>query len=325
VAFVGVVATGLAGCGSDESISTGVGRLSIAARAPANADHEEEAVPGLSTAVVTISRAEILLVTADAESAEDEDLQPAEDSDEDEGEWIVLRDTPVTVDLAALDGDMTPILGNATLPNGTYAELRLVFDGGYIVVDSGGESLVFATDGYDVPADLGEAGLLRMPSMAESGLKLKLPEGSVVAGDQHVLVLDFDLAESLGHAADGDTWVMHPVIHVGGWLLTGTLEVSVTPAEGLQMPDGVSLAMFDAGIADSSGQSVAQIGLEDPDQDGTFGATASFLDPRGGPYQVRIFGPDSVTFDTDPSFQWVDVPSGSIAQADFVLTAIASN
>jgi hypothetical protein len=54
-----------------------------------------------------------------------------------------------------------------------------------------------------------------MPSLAQSGLKVDLPGGAIrIEGDQRILLVDFDVAQSLGHVAGGyGRWVMHPVVH----------------------------------------------------------------------------------------------------------------
>jgi hypothetical protein len=53
-----------------------------------------------------------------------------------------------------------------------------------------------------------------MPSFGTSGLKVKLPgDLLVVDDDDHVILVDFDAAQSFGQVAgNSGQWVMHPVI-----------------------------------------------------------------------------------------------------------------
>lgn len=295
---------GLAGCVSEPD----VGKISVALR---DGSHGAALPANMDTWVVTVSRIEIR-----ADDGEDAD----EDMDDD-GSWIVLRDTPILVDLTDLPNRMESLVEGAIVPTGSYSQLRLVIDGGYLVVDGN----VFATADTEVPIELGEPGELRMPSMGTSGLKVKLPEDAVVTGDQHLLVLDFDLAQSLGHDSSEDVWVMHPVVEATDWLVSASLTVEVALADGVAMPEGRTLATFQAELVDANGEPIARAPLEDPEADGVFTATFFFVDPRLGPYTVRLVAPDGLTIESDPSPAIVDVDSGESLGISIDVTSVREN
>src|SRR5262245_60249386 len=106
---------------------------------------------------------------------------------------VVLREEPVTVDLADLARETSELVREQTVPPGHYHELRIVLSGGYLQV--AGEGL-FATPDYpEVPAGAAVAGDLQMPSLGQSGLKVKLAEPAFFEVAQNIVMLRFDVAE----------------------------------------------------------------------------------------------------------------------------------
>ena len=128
----------------------------------------------------------------------------------------VLTSTPVTTDLLTLATDALELVKDVEVPSGTYHELRFKISGACLAVDDGsGGSTVYATDGYDSTPCGGEADdRLQAPSFAQSGLKVKMAGAALVLDvPQKILLVDFDVAQSFGHAENG--WVMHPVVTGG--------------------------------------------------------------------------------------------------------------
>jgi hypothetical protein len=128
----------------------------------------------------------------------------------------VLTSTPVTTDLLTLAADALTLVQDVEVPSGTYHELRFKISGACLAVDDGsGGSTIYATDGYDSTPCGGEAtGTLQAPSYAQSGLKVKMNGGALVLDvPQKILLVDFDVTQSFGHAGNG--WVMHPVVTGG--------------------------------------------------------------------------------------------------------------
>jgi hypothetical protein len=130
---------------------------------------------------------------------------------------VVLLDTPYTTDLLDLAGTTAVLAEDIVVENGDYREIRFVITGGYVEVDNGdGTSSFYAssTDYEGLPAGVTAPGQLQMPSFGTSGLKVKVP-GDLLAvdSDNHVILVDFDAAQSFGKAAgNSGMWVMHPVV-----------------------------------------------------------------------------------------------------------------
>jgi hypothetical protein len=130
---------------------------------------------------------------------------------------VRLLDTPYTTDLLDLAGTTAVLAEDIEVDNGSYREIRFIITGGYVEVDNGdGTSSFYASSpSYDaLPLGVSSPGHLQMPSFSSSGLKVKLPgDVLVVDDDEHIILVDFDAAQSFGHAAgNSGQWVMHPVI-----------------------------------------------------------------------------------------------------------------
>jgi hypothetical protein len=158
----------------------------------------------------------------------------------------VLRNTPVTTDLLTLAANTATLVQDAVIPAGTYSQLRFVITGAYIKVDNGDNtSGIYASwpDYAGLPPGARVKGKLRMPSLAQSGLKVILPgDALTVAGyDQKILLVDFDVSQSFGHAAgQSGQWVMHPVvtatdISTGA---VGSARIDLSLGTGVTLPGG---------------------------------------------------------------------------------------
>src|SRR5690606_3404919 len=156
-----------------------------------------------------------------------------------------------------------------------------------------------------LPAGAVVGGTLQMPSLAESGLKVKFPGDAQLAleGEQRIVLVDFDVSQSFGHAAgnSGD-WVMHPVIHATDVSATGSVNVSLSLDEGVTLPQvngaDITLADFSAVLVNSEGGEET-MALADEDEDGVFNAEYLLVMP--GDYEIRFTAPDAaIQFTTDP-------------------------
>ena len=130
---------------------------------------------------------------------------------------VVLLDAPFTTNLLDLAGTTDTLAANVEVENGRFDELRFIITGGYVEVDNGdGTTSIFASSPTyaGLPPGAIVTGSLQMPSFGTSGLKVKLPGGELlVDDDHHVILVDFDAAQSFGHVAgNSGQWVMHPVI-----------------------------------------------------------------------------------------------------------------
>jgi hypothetical protein len=120
--------------------------------------------PDIESAVVWISRAYLV---------------PGE-----EGEAVVVTDEPQEHDLLLLQNGVTALLGDASVPAGTYAQLRLVVDSARLTLADG-----FTFD------DGSTTKSLRVPSGAQTGIKVNFAGGLDLTGDVDVVV-DFDVAQN---------------------------------------------------------------------------------------------------------------------------------
>lgn len=231
-----------------------------------------------------------------------------------EGGRIVLFDRDTTVDLLDLANSTAELVKDAPIPAGSYHDLRFVITGGYIEVEQAdGSTKIYASSpSYaGLPAGAQVAGELRLPSFASSGLKVKLPGDlmNFTGGEQKIVLVDFDVSKSFGHAAgQSDAWVMHPVIFATELAMSGSLGVSVTKNSSFTG----TLEGFKAVLEDTSGAKT-ELALADADQNGSFTADFLYLLPMN--YKLSLTAPQGVTFATEPVLP-VTVAVGSGAEVD---------
>lgn len=236
------------------------------------------------------------------------------------GGVTVLSETPTTADLLTLANTATDLVTDFVVPSGSYQQLRIKVSGAYIEVENeDGSTSIYATPGYDqVPAGATVAGELQTPSFAQSGIKVNMADGSLdLSGDQHILLIDFDVEQSFGHEA-GDRWVMHPVITGGELGFTGGLRVTVQNGDGVVF----DLATATATLTDEADVAIgAPLPLTDGNADGVFEAQFALVTP--GNYKVLISVPAPAVLTTNPaSPHAVTVSSGQETTAAFVVTAV---
>lgn len=244
---------------------------------------------------------------------------------------VVLRDTPVTTDLLTLAHDVATLVDGATVPAGTYTQLRFVIDGGYLDVAG---TIYASSDTYaGLPAGATVGGKLQMPSYAQSGLKVLLPGGGLVVGaDTHTLLVDFDVAESFGHGAGkSGKWVMHPVIkatQVDGpaepppSATTGDVEVTLTDMMEVPLPGGVTLDQFQATLTPAAGGTAITLALV---SDGNGACTATFSGLAVGEYAVSFVAPAGLvgTPTYNPAIpDTVAVVAGQTLSSTYALSAL---
>jgi hypothetical protein len=237
---------------------------------------------------------------------------------------LVLRDDPVTVDLVELVNTAFRLVDSAPVPPGTYTQLRFVISGGYLVVvdHDGASTSLFSTPGY-LPPPAHVDGLLKMPSFAQSGLKVILPgDALVVQTESKVLLVDFDVQQSFGHeAGNSGSWVMHPVAKAEDILLSGNVVATLGRIATLASLDPLPLGSFTAVLTNGDGSEKTLPFL--PVGAGTIArARFSFLLP--GTYGVALKAPlGPPAFDVDPATTVAaTVRSGVDALVPFVITAV---
>jgi len=127
---------------------------------------------------------------------------------EESGHRFTITDTTAEYDLLTLQDGVTALLGSASIPAGDYTQLRLVVDQATITLVPG----VTFLDGSSSQA-------LKVPSGAQSGIKVNF------AGPLHIepgatnLVVDFDVSQSFVFRGDPS--------HPNGVLFTPVLQASL--------------------------------------------------------------------------------------------------
>lgn len=249
-------------------------------------------------------------------------LQPGESAD---AERVVLSSEEVTTDLLTLANDVSTIVENAVVPAGTYGQLRFVITGAYIEVEGqNGESLVYATSpSYEgLPAGTQVNGSLQMPSFAQTGLKVNLPNGGVTIDDEaKILLVDFDVARSFGQQAGmSGQWVMTPVVNATDFTTTGSLVATVRLGDGVSLPSGASLDSAEFVLSTDSTEKALPVSAVG---DGSYRTNFRYVVP--GSYQLDLRVPNA-SITTNPARPaTVTVGSGASATQDFTITAAAAS
>jgi len=243
---------------------------------------------------------------------------------EGEAGGVVLMDVPFVTDLLTLSNDVATLVEDAVVPAGNYSQLRFVIPAGCIEVEGEAqETLVYATDGFDRcgPAD----GALQGPSYGTSGLKISLPGGSVeVAGDSHLILVDFDVSETFGHGAgNSGQWVMDPHLVADDVSFSGSITVELTDAEASGLADVPgSPADFQARLDTEE----MPLPFTDADEDGIWTATFLFLMP--GSHEASVELKEEFTYDATVELvsesAVVDLVSGGSATVQFEVTEAAA-
>ncbi|MCY1081373.1 DUF4382 domain-containing protein [Archangium lansingense] len=252
-----------------------------------------------------------------------------------EGGRVVLSDEATTTNLLTLANDTKDIVKDAVVPEGKYSELRFVISGAYIEVEQeDGSSRFYATsnDYAGLPEGATVSGILQTPSFSSSGVKVKFDGDVEVAGEQKVILVDFDVSQSFGKdRGQGDKWVMKPVIKGAEIIFSGSVNVTLAKGEGVTLPtvDGTALTLgsFRATlkstepVADGAAEPAAEeLALTDANGDGVFEASFKFLVP--GNYEVSFVGPEGVSFTTNPGVPApVTIGSGTDQTQAFTLTS----
>lgn len=137
-------------------------------------------------------------------------------------EWIDL--------LTLAGGNLKTLVQNATIPAGTYQQMRVVIDGAYVVTR---DDRVFATPGAQLPAGVTSTGELKCPSCSTSGFKVIFP-GGIQVEDGTTLVVDFDVNQSFGHeAGKSGKFILKPVL-IGARKGSGESLASISGTVALQ-------------------------------------------------------------------------------------------
>jgi len=248
-------------------------------------------------------------------------LQGTSPADSTSGRVDLLTTPTGWLNLTDLTGsNFATVVGGATVPAGSYSQLRFVVCEAYVVTKDGA---VYATSGASLPAGVTATGSLQVPSGCSSGLKVKLPGGAVsLESGAQILSVDFDVSQSFGHqAGNSGKWVMHPVMTATEIGFSASIGGTVSLATGVTLPTcggaAVALSQFVpravAGADSISG--AVQTG-------GTYAITVA-----PGAYTMTYVpaysftNGDSLTVAATPSAPTVTVAGGQSTTVDYSITS----
>jgi hypothetical protein len=252
-------------------------------------------------------------------------LQPGTDEG---ASRIVLRSTPVTGDLLTLRNDVATLVADAVVPPGTYGQLRFVISGGCLAVeDTDGSTKVFSSStSYagiaGCTADGGTTGgTLQMPSFAQTGIKVTLPDGGVTIGDDaRILLVDFDVSRSFGkEAGNSGKWVMTPSLKATDFNTTGSARITITATTATALALG-AMNSLKVTLTDSDGAITTLTGGDLTTTATTAEVTFRYLTP--GTFGLTVTADGKTLTTTGPSS--ITVTSGGLATAAFDLTGVTT-
>lgn len=251
-------------------------------------------------------------------------LQPGTDEG---ASRVVLMSTPTTGDLLTLRNQVATLVGDAVVPPGTYGQLRFVISGGCLEVEGAtGTATVFSTASYPqvgqcTAGGSSVSGTLQMPSFAQTGIKVTLPDGGVTIGtESKILLVDFDVSQSFGkEAGNSGRWVMTPSLKATDFTATGSAKVTVTatPAAALLLGkmDTLKLSLTSSGGAVTTLTGAALTATQT-----TAEVTFRYLTP--GTYGVTVTAEGKTLTLSGPSS--LTVTSAGLATAAINLTNVST-
>jgi hypothetical protein len=238
---------------------------------------------------------------------------------------VALVSSPVTVDLTGLANSAQLLVDDASVPNGTYSEMRVVISGAYVEVenDDGTTSIYASSPDYaGLPSGATVAGALALPTDAASGIAITLPSDALTySGDDESLLLDFEASRSFTN--DGTAgWSLAPVVQGAVFTEPAKARALLTLGEGVTLPDigeaTPTLADFRAVLTTADGATETQA-LTDADLNGAFEADFNYVLP--GEYTVTFEGPAGLTVTTDPALPIaVTTAAGTTVDASATIT-----
>lgn len=181
------------------------------------------------------------------------------------GGWSVINAPNKTYNLLNLTNGAYEVLGDTTLPTGTYQQIRLV-------LNDTGHSVVVDGQTYD----------MIVPSGTQTGVKLNV-NAQIEKNIQYVLLLDFDAARSVvkaGNQQSNARYLLKPVIKATNKAVTGAIAGTVNPAES--RPTVYAIQNSDtltSTLADTSSGEFELIGLKE-------GSYDISVNPRNSNYQT---------------------------------------
>ncbi len=181
IALAALVIAAVTGCAGSSGIgSNGSGQLAV--------HMSDGGGPGITAVSVTITKIEANI----------------------DGSWQTVSNATQTVNLLDLVTNDT-VLASATLPAGSYTQIRLIVSSGTVTDASGTHNLV-------------------IPSGLHTGIKVNV-NFTITANELIAVLLDFNVAQSIVLQGNG-TYLLKPVIPAVIQVLSGTATGVVSDASG---------------------------------------------------------------------------------------------
>jgi Domain of unknown function (DUF4382) len=144
-----------------------------------------------------------------------------------DGSRFTITDSAGVFDVLSLQGGVTALLGDDSIPPGDYTSLHLIVDSARVTLAGG---LLFS-DGTD-------SRMMKVPSGPQTGLKVNFGGPIHVAPGETDLVVDFDVARSFvfqGPDTRPHGVLFKPVLHGVVMDQSGSIAGTSTPPAGLGM------------------------------------------------------------------------------------------
>lgn len=206
-------------------------------------------------------------------------LKPA-DAPEDAPGVIAVSSGTGPINL--LDLRSTPLpLGDASVPAGSYDQVRLSVKSAYVILKDGARQDLFIP-GHNYSAEEPDPDLVR-----EDVVKGVFKSGAVFeAGKQYGITIDFDVNNSLHlHTTGSEKYILRPVIHTvlnnaSGRIVGKVVEV----VDGVEAPvEGVAIQVLNGDV----------LALETAtDAEGMYYANALLLSEYAGNYTIQVVAPE---------------------------------
>jgi len=134
----------------------------------------------------------------------------------------VITDVPQQYDLLDLRNGVTATLGSATIPTGSYTQMRMIVDSGRVTLGNG---LLFAGGS--------SASSMKVPSGGQTGIKVNFSGPVQITAGETVLLVDFDVCRSFvftGPPSAPNGVNFKPVLHATVQDVAGSITGTAGPA-----------------------------------------------------------------------------------------------
>jgi len=136
------------------------------------------------------------------------------------GNRFVVMDTAAMYDVLTLTDGVTALVGDVTVPSGTYTQMRMVVDSARVTL----KNITFS--------DGSTSKTMKTPSGQQSGIKVNFSGPVNIDPGQTVLVVDFDVSRNFvftGPKTSPNGVIFKPVLHATVSDVAGSITGTVTP------------------------------------------------------------------------------------------------